>query len=120
MANLTFKFTTNWNKAKGRLVLQCAIKGTTTRHYMIVEGLKNPDYSNWDEKKQCFVGLYDGITANNNTIKSLLDTLKLLQSNLDCANGKELFAAYEDSKNVQAKAKSKEKVRVKPKLRCIC
>ena len=87
---------------------------------MIVEGLKNPDYSNWDEKKQCFVGLYDGITANNNTIKSLLDTLKLLQSNLDCANGKELFAAYEDSKNVQAKAKSKEKVRVKPKLRCIC
>lgn len=116
MANLTFKFTTNWNKAKGRLVLQCAIKGTTTRHYMIVEGQKNPDYSNWDEKKQCFVGLYDGITANNNTLKSLLDTLKLLQSNLDCANGKELFAAYEDSKNVQAKAKSKEKTMTFGKL----
>ena len=94
MANLTFKFTTNWRKAKGRLVLQCAIKGTETRHHMIVSGLKNPDYSNWDEKKQCFVGLYDGITANNNTIKSLMDTLKLLQSHLDCASGKELFAAY--------------------------
>lgn len=112
MANLTFKFTTNWSKAKGRLVLQCAIKGTTTRHYMIVEGLKNPDNSNWDEKNQCFVGLYDGITANNNTIKSLLDALKFLQSNLDCANGKELFAAYEESKNVQAKAKSKDKEKV--------
>lgn len=104
MATLTFKFTTNWSKAKGQLTLQCAVKGTTTRHYMIVKGLKNPDYDNWDEKKQCFVGISDGVTYNNNAvIKPLLDALTLLQSTLDCANGKELFAAYEDATHVQAK-----------------
>lgn len=104
MANLTFKLTTNWSKAKGQLTLQCAVKGTTTRHYMIVKGLKNPDYDNWDEKKQCFVGISDGVTYNNQSvIKPLLDALTLLQSALDCANGKELFAAYEGAKTVQAK-----------------
>lgn len=104
MANLTFKFTTNWSKAKGCLTLQCAVKGTTTRHYMIVKGLKNPDYKNWDEKRQCFVGISDGVTYNNQSVvKPLLDALTLLQKNLDCTNGKELFAAYEAAKHVQAK-----------------
>lgn len=97
MANtLTLRLTTKGQNLKGQLAVECKIKGTSKRHYMLVQNLIAPVFTPdcWNEKQGLFIAGENAV-YNNQITKSLLDTLKILLSAGNYANGKELFAAYE-------------------------
>jgi integrase len=69
------RFTLNGGKGfSGNLALEISANGK--RAYILVKGLRNPNYKSWDKKNQCFIGLDDETRYNNNMINSLLNTFK--------------------------------------------
>lgn len=93
--SLTLRLTTKGQNLKGRLAVQCTIKGTNKRHYMLVQGLKSPAYTPdcWNEKQGLFIA-GENAAYNNQVTKSLLKALNDMLSAGNYQNGKQLFDAY--------------------------
>lgn len=105
--NLLLRLTTKGQNMNGLLAVECKVKGTSKRHYKLVQGLKSPAYTPecWNEKQGLFIA-GENAAYNNQVTKSLLDTLKDMLSVGNYQNGKELFAAYEYAQtHVEASAK---------------
>lgn len=95
MATLKFKFTTRGQgNFRNKLTLQSTVKGSSTRHYMIVEDLlKKFDLNDWNEEKGKFI---DGENAifNNSVLSELLCECISLSGNRTFATGKDFFMYY--------------------------
>lgn len=93
---LTLRLTTRGQNLKGQLAVECKVKGTSTRHYMVVQNLKSPAYSPdcWNEKQGLFIA-GENAAYNNQVTKSLLDALNTMLSAGNYQRGKQLFEAYE-------------------------
>ncbi len=92
---LTLRLTTRGQNLKGQLAVQCSVKGTDKRHYMLVQGLKSPAYTPdcWSEKQGLFIA-GENAAYNNQVTKSMLDALNLMLRAGNYQNGKQLFEAY--------------------------
>ena len=64
MANLLLSFQVK----DGRFSLCATVKGTTTRHYKVVNGLKSPNFDYWDKKEQRFMEPSFEAIYNNNLL----------------------------------------------------
>lgn len=65
------RFTLNGGKGlSGNLALEISANGK--RAYDHVKGLRNPDYDRWDKKNQCFIGIDEDTTYNNNVLNNVL------------------------------------------------
>ena len=93
---LTLRLTTRGQNLKGQLAVECKVKGTSTRHYKIVQKLKSPAYTPdcWNEKQGLFIA-GENAAYNNQVTKSLLDALNVMLSAGSYQSGKQLFEAYE-------------------------
>lgn len=93
---LTLRLTTRGQNLKGQLAVECKVKGTSTRHYKVVQGLKSPAYTPdcWNEKQGLFIA-GENAAFNNQVTKSLLDALNVMLSAGSYQSGKQLFEAYE-------------------------
>lgn len=93
---LTLRLTTRGQNLKGQLAVECKVKGTSTRHYKVVQGLKSPAYTPdcWNEKQGLFIA-GENAAYNNQVTKSLLDALNVMLSAGSYQSGKQLFEAYE-------------------------
>lgn len=93
---LTLRLTTRGQNLKGQLAVECKVKGTSTRHYKVVQNLKSPAYSPdcWNEKQGLFIA-GENAAYNNQVTKSLLDALNTMLSAGNYQSGKQLFEAYE-------------------------
>ena len=80
---------------KGRLYLYAYTHYTKERNYLLVDGLKNPDYKSWDEKNQLFVSNSPDAKANNLTLFKFMQFLADLLEHKVFRKGSELFACYE-------------------------
>lgn len=92
---LTLRLTTKGQHSNGHLAVQCTIKGTDKRHFMLVQGLKSPAYTPdcWNEKQGLFIA-GENAAYNNQVTKSLLDALNVMLSAGNYQSGKQLFDAY--------------------------
>lgn len=55
----------------GRFSLCATLKGTTTRHYKEVNGLKSPNFDFWDKKAQRFIEPSFEAIYNNNLLRAM-------------------------------------------------
>lgn len=92
---LTLRLTTRGQNLKGQLAVECKVKGTSTRHYKVVQNLKSPAYTPdcWNEKQGLFIA-GENAAYNNQVTKSLLDALNVMLSAGSYQSGKQLFEAY--------------------------
>lgn len=104
MQKLKLKLITNGpNRFKGKLTIQCSKPGTSTRHYILVPGIKSENFDNWNDNLQCFIGT-DKITLHDNGI--IGDAMTRLNELLDgytFSDGKELFDAFRGVQSKRAK-----------------
>lgn len=95
MATLKFKFTTKGQgNFKNKLTLQCSVKGTSVRHYLLVDCYMKPfDLNYWNEDKGKF---YDGenVVFNNSALSEILTECTDLSQRKSFPTGKELFEQY--------------------------
>lgn len=97
---LTLRLTTRGQNVKGQLAVECRNRHTNTRHYKLVQGLKNPAYTPdcWNEKQGLFIA-GENAAYNNQVTKSLLDALNVILSAGNFQSGRQLFDAYENAQN---------------------
>lgn len=96
--NYSFKF------KDGKFCLCCTVKGTSIRHYKVVNGLINPNWDKWNTRGQQFIDpSLDAINNNEHLkqIKSHWESIYLLASSngIDLPNGKALFDYESKVKN---------------------
>lgn len=92
MANriiLNLRFTTE--KGMG-LSLKATVKGTSKANYKKVQGLRNPDYSYWDNKSQCFNQPSLDAIHNNKVLQEMRDHYQKLLDTGKIQDGKQLFS----------------------------
>lgn len=97
---LTLRLTTRGQNVKGQLAVECRNRHTNTRHYKLVQGLKNPAYTPdcWNEKQGLFIA-GENAAYNNQVTKSLLDALNVMLSACTYQSGRQLFEAYDYAQN---------------------
>lgn len=104
MNNLKIKLTLKGvNNYKGKLSVQCSVAGSTTRHYMLVAGLKCTGYEKWNESAQCFIGIDKTVLHDNGVINDVLTGLTSLLETHHFTNGKELFEAFRGTPDIRNK-----------------
>lgn len=107
MANISLKFTNR----NGRFCLCATVKGTTTRHYKVVEELKSPDFKTWDKSAQRFVSRRPIDSINNKILDDILRFYENLMAEREFESGKELFACQRVEAQSEAETPKQE---VKP------
>lgn len=96
MATISLKFT---NK-NGRLNLCASVVGEGLRHYKVVEGLKNPNFSKWDNRSQRFMSRGRDDVYNNEILSAFMAKYQKLLEEHDFKNGSELFGWEKTVKKV--------------------
>lgn len=88
MANISLKFTNR----NGRFCLCATVKGTSVRHYKVVEELRSPDFKTWDKTAQRFVSRRPLDSINNKILDDIIRFYEDLMAEKEFESGKELFA----------------------------
>lgn len=96
------RFTPNAGKGYNGLTLEISRNGFN-RAYITVKGLTAPDYSRWDNKQQCFIGLGDDVAHNNNVLQSLLKAIQFILDAGTFTAPKEITAAYKTGLKIECK-----------------
>lgn len=97
MATLKLKFTIKGQgNYKDKVTLQCSVVGTSIRHNMLVEGLKEPfDLIDWNEDKGKFID-GENVVFNNSLLSKILNECTQLSQRGIYSSGKELFLDYKE------------------------
>lgn len=103
MSKLSLKFT----KKNDKFCLCALVVGTRVRHYKVVDVLKNPNFSKWDQKAQMFISRNENDLQNNIRLMDYLAPFKQLLEEHNFENGSELFGFYER----QSKERAEEAIR---------
>lgn len=88
MAEIVLNFT---NK-NGRFCLCATVNGTRIRHYKVVKGLKNPNFTKWDSRSQEFKSRAKDDKFNNLFLAEFRAKYQQLLDSHEFATGAELFA----------------------------
>lgn len=91
MSKISLKFT---NK-NGKFCLCALVTGTQTRHYRVVDVLKNPNFKKWNPTAQMFISKDSNDQQNNIALQQYLATFEQLLEEQSFETGKDLFAFYE-------------------------
>lgn len=91
MSRISLKFT----KKDGKFCLCALVKGTQVRHYKVVNVLKNPNFSKWNQRAQMFVSKAENDLQNNILLLNFLAPFEKLLEEHQFETGKDLFAMYE-------------------------
>lgn len=89
MANLLLSYQIK----DGRFSLCATIKGTTTRHYKTVNGLKSPNFDYWDKKEQRFIEPSFEAIFNNNLLCAMQNFYESEWRNGHYKDAKSMFKA---------------------------
>lgn len=98
-SGILVRFTTSAANYNGRLAIS-AYDSDGTRRYQLVEGLKNPNYKDWDQKLQLFYPPTKENQDNNEVLAETRTLLEILIRTRKARTADQLLAMFKDEEYV--------------------